>query len=61
MTTFMRGQFAWEDAVETLKRDTRRYAKRQFTWFKADPDIIWTQPEKIEEILPAIKKFLQLL
>lgn len=28
-------------AVETVKRGTRRYAKRQLTWFRADPRVVW--------------------
>jgi len=34
-------QTALEDAVVTLKRNTRRYAKRQLTWFRSDPRIRW--------------------
>ncbi|BCS55362.1 tRNA (adenosine(37)-N6)-dimethylallyltransferase MiaA [Geobacter sp. SVR] len=37
------GECSLEDAAELIKRDTRRYAKRQLTWFKADPDIIWLE------------------
>lgn len=35
-----------DDAVELLKRDTRRYAKRQFSWFKRDPRIHWIDGHK---------------
>jgi tRNA dimethylallyltransferase len=28
-------------AVRQIKRDTRHYAKRQLTWFKADPEVQW--------------------
>ncbi|QTA78929.1 tRNA delta(2)-isopentenylpyrophosphate transferase [Desulfonema limicola] len=48
-----------QEALVTMKRDTRRYAKRQFTWFKADPRVIWTKPENLEDIELLIKKFLQ--
>jgi tRNA dimethylallyltransferase len=37
----VRGQFSLEEAVSRLKRDTRRFAKRQMTWFRADPRIEW--------------------
>jgi tRNA dimethylallyltransferase len=30
-----------DEAVRLIKRNTRRYAKRQFTWFKKEEDIIW--------------------
>ncbi len=41
-----------------MKRDTRRYAKRQFTWFKSDPDIIWSAPEAVARLVPQIEKFM---
>ena len=37
-----------EEAVRILKRDTRRYAKRQMTWFRADQEIVWITPEEIK-------------
>ncbi|MCD4778054.1 MAG: tRNA (adenosine(37)-N6)-dimethylallyltransferase MiaA, partial [Desulfobacterales bacterium] len=49
----------WEETVRTLKRDTRRYAKRQMTWFKADPEIVCAEPEQIDYIKEIIKNFLQ--
>lgn len=35
------GEISLEEAVENLKRETRRYAKRQITWFKRRKDAIW--------------------
>jgi len=37
----LRGETSLEAAVELAKRDTRRLAKRQMTWFRRDPEIIW--------------------
>jgi tRNA dimethylallyltransferase len=37
----LNGEYGLEEAVHRLKRDTKRYAKRQFTWFNADPSIRW--------------------
>jgi len=34
-------EIGWDEAVRQMKRDTRHYAKRQLTWFKADPEIHW--------------------
>ena len=45
MGDFLLGRTPWDEAVRTLKRDTRRYAKRQMTWFRGDPDIVWMDPE----------------
>lgn len=38
---FLNGEISLEDAVEKIKQHTRNYAKRQLTWFKRDPNIIW--------------------
>lgn len=35
------GKMSLEQAIETLKKRTRNYAKRQYTWFKKDPNIEW--------------------
>lgn len=40
---FLNGQISLPEAVELIKRDTRRYAKRQMTWFKRDGSIHWIQ------------------
>jgi len=41
-----------EEAVQLLKRDTRRYARRQLTWFRRDPSIIWcTTYEEAEKLV----------
>jgi len=45
---------SFDEAVEAIKRNTRRYAKRQMTWFRRDPEIAWFAPEKVEEIIAYI-------
>ena len=51
-----------EEAVRLIKRDTRRYAKRQITWFKADPEINWFSPnqESITLINREVTQFLNM-
>jgi len=39
----LQGEYDLEEAVRLIKRDTRRYARRQVTWFKADPEIQWIE------------------
>jgi tRNA dimethylallyltransferase len=58
MGMFLNQKADWQEAVRLLKRDTRRYAKRQFTWFKKDKQIIWVEPEEIEKAILHIKNFL---
>jgi len=55
---FITGDISEAEAVRTMKRDTRRYAKRQLTWFKKRPGIIWTEPGKIADLKPVIEKHI---
>jgi tRNA dimethylallyltransferase len=56
---FLQGRWTWEETLEHLKRDTRRFAKRQFTWFRADPEIRWFEPEQIEEMRACLQEFFR--
>ena len=56
---FLRGEWAWEEAVERLKIDTRHYAKRQLTWFKADPEVRWFHPGQIEAMAACLEEFFR--
>jgi tRNA dimethylallyltransferase len=47
---WLTGRIGRDEAVRTLKRDTRRFAKRQVTWFRADSQIVWSRPDRISEI-----------
>ncbi len=57
MIKYLEGEWSWEQAVELFKRDTRRYAKRQLTWFRADNRIRWYElhhPKDFDTILEKI-------
>jgi len=41
----IRGRVSVEEALRTMQRDTVRYAKRQLTWFRREPDIEWIDVE----------------
>jgi tRNA dimethylallyltransferase len=53
---YFEGKIAFDKAVELIKRDTRRYAKRQMTWWGKDEEICWFHPEKRDEIIRFIEK-----
>ena len=44
------GVWPLDEAVERIKGNTRRYARKQLTWFKKDPDVIWMNPDNELEI-----------
>ncbi len=58
MVKFIQGEWSREKAAELLARDTRRYAKRQFTWFRRDQDIHWFEPEEQKAIFASIASWL---
>lgn len=44
-------------AIELIKQNTRRYAKRQLTWFNRDEEIKWFEPDQVAEIMSYINQF----
>jgi tRNA dimethylallyltransferase len=59
MLDYIEGRSSWEDCLRTIKRDHRRYAKRQLTWFGADTEIIWKEPKQVKEIMKVVEEFLK--
>jgi tRNA dimethylallyltransferase len=54
----VRGEMGLGEAIELAKRDTRRLAKRQLTWFRADPEIAWVDAEHgLEEAFSLLSAF----
>ena len=49
------GNCSFEEAVELVKRNSRRYAKRQLTWFRRDVNTAWFNPSDLDAILEYIK------
>jgi tRNA dimethylallyltransferase len=47
----MEGKFDRDECIRLLKRNTRRYAKRQLTWFKKDKDYRWFHPDEVSKII----------
>lgn len=54
----MRGEMSLPEAVEILKRDTKRYAKRQMTWFKRDQRIVWLNGSDEKQTEELVHEFL---
>lgn len=55
---FMDGEYDREEAVRLLKRNSRRYAKRQLTWFRKYEDIHWFEPGQEEDIFELLERKL---
>ena len=58
MVKYLLGQCDLETAISELQRDTRRYAKRQITWFRGESEFIWVRPQEYGDVLKRVEKFL---
>ncbi len=48
---YLDGKTDLATAVEMIKQNTRRFAKRQLTWFRRDENIVWFEPNQVEKII----------
>ena len=55
MFAHLDGTWTLEEAVERMKGNTRRYARKQLTWFKKDPQVKWFTPHDKEAIIRYIE------
>jgi len=53
---YLDGRINLDEAVHLIKRNSRRYARRQLTWFKRDKEITWFDPDQFEEIMDHIRR-----
>jgi tRNA dimethylallyltransferase len=51
---YLDGRWSLDEAVERIKGNTRRYARKQLTWYKKDPLIRWFHPDQKKEIIDYI-------
>lgn len=52
---YLEGEYDREEAIRLLKRNSRRYAKRQMTWFKRNPKINWFEAGDEDGVLKYIQ------
>lgn len=55
---YLDGNSTKEEAIEKVKQNTRRFAKRQITWNKKSEDIKWFRPEEVESIIQYLNSIL---
>lgn len=58
MVHYLEGNCPLQEALQSMKRDTRRYAKRQMTWFSADREMEWFSPGDLGVLKDKIGAFL---
>ncbi len=55
---YIDGETDLETAVEDIKKNTKKYAKKQMTWFKKNKSVIWFNPDEIKKIPESVKIWL---
>ena len=56
---YLDGKYSREEAIDKIKQNTRRFAKRQITWFNKSEDIKWFEPGQFDLIIDYINSRLQ--
>ncbi len=59
--SFLEGEYPWDEAVRLLKRNSRRYAKRQLTWFRGDPEFEWMPAEEYQSLLERVLTWINVI
>lgn len=55
---YLDGRYTLEEAVERIKGNTRKYARKQLTWYKRDSEIHWATPDEKDEIMNYISQIV---
>ena len=53
--SFLDGECSLDEAIDLIQRNSRKYARKQLTWFRRDPEICWFEPEQVQEIISYIE------
>lgn len=61
MAGYLEGEYAFDEAVRRLKRDTRHFAKRQMTWFRKEPGLTWVEVHPDESVRSVSQRVLTLI
>ncbi len=56
---YLDGRISLDVAIQLIKRNSRRYARRQLTWFNRDDEITWFRPDQFDEIMDHISRHVQ--
>lgn len=56
--SYLNGEYSLEEAIETLKRGSRRYAKRQITWFRKEPRVYWIDLDETRDKDDIVKEIV---
>lgn len=49
--TYLDGECTLDEAIDLIQRNSRKYARKQLTWFRRDPEIVWFEPSQLQQII----------
>lgn len=58
VVAYIMGKSSLEETTAEIKKQTRRFAKRQLTWFRSQKNVIWRSPRDIDEVVSEVGAFL---
>jgi tRNA dimethylallyltransferase len=58
---YLAGDCSWDDMGSEFKRDTRRFAKRQMTWFRREPELTWLMIEESEPAEQTVSRVMDMI
>ena len=61
LVSYLEGEVDLETAISLIKRDTRRFAKRQLTWFRRDPRINWFMVDQYKDKQGLIEEIISFI
>ena len=53
--SYLDGECTLDEAIDLIQRNTRKYARKQLTWFRRDQQIKWFEPEQLQEIVEFVE------
>ncbi len=54
--SYLDGGCSLDEAIDLIKRNSRKYARKQLTWFRRDLEIAWFEPDQLNEIIACINQ-----
>jgi len=48
---YLDGECTLDEAIDLIQRNSRKYARKQLTWFRRDPEIVWFEPSQLQQII----------
>ena len=61
VAAYLAGEYGYDEMVRRFKRDTRHFAKRQMTWFRKEPGIVWLSVDEEEPLQRTVERVVVLI